>query len=81
MYHSKTDKIFKIFIDKIIDFVDARTLGNCKKISCEYKLYAGHDKLGISAGIGPFAVVTAVMDIIETFLAVSSQRNVHRTML
>ena len=70
-------KSIKSVLIKIIDFLDARTLGNCEKISCEYEVYAGHEKLGLSAGLGPSAVVTAIKDIIETFLAVRPQRNVH----
>ena len=31
----------------ITDFVDARILGNCKKISFEHEVYTGHDKLGV----------------------------------
>ena len=42
-YLSKIDKIFKIFIDKKVDFVDTRALANCIKVWC-----TGHDKLCIS---------------------------------
>ena len=42
----KSIKSVKSLKIKIIDFVDTRTLGNCKKISCEYEVYTGHDKLG-----------------------------------
>ena len=78
VYCSRIDKILKIFS---IDFVDTRTLENCKKISFEYEAYTGHDKLGISAGLCPSAVITAVKDIIVTFLVVRPQRNVHGTIL
>ena len=47
-------------------------------VSFEYEVHTNHDKLGISAGLGPSAVITAVKDIIETFLPVRPQRNVHR---
>ena len=50
-------------------FVDARTLGNGKKVSFEYEVYTDQDKLGISAGLGPSAVITAIQNIIQTFLA------------
>ena len=60
-------------------FVGARTLGNGKKISLEYEVYTDHDKLGISAGLRPSAVITAVKDIIKMFLAVRPERNVHCT--
>ena len=61
--------------------MDAKTLGNCKKIPFEHEVYTGHDKLGISAGLGPSAVITAVKDFIETFLAVRPQTNVQGTIL
>ena len=60
-------------------FVDAKTLGNGKKISLEYEVYTDHDKLGISVGLGPSAVITAIKDIIKKFLAVRPERNVHCT--
>ena len=41
----KSIKSVKSLKIKIIDFVDTRTLGNCKKISCEYEVYTSHDKL------------------------------------
>ena len=78
-YRSRINKICKR-IDKNL-FVDSRTLGNGKKISFEYEVYNDHDKLGISVGFGPSAVITAVKDIIETFLAVRPQRHVHRAIL
>ena len=78
-YRSRIDKIFKI-IDKN-PFVDARTLGNGKKISLEYEVYTDHDKFGISDSLGPSAVIMAVKDNMETFLAVRPQRNVHGTIL
>ena len=59
--------------------MDARTPGNFKKISCEHEVYTAHDKLGISAGLDPSAVATAVKDIIEQFLAVRPQRNFNGT--
>ena len=62
-------------------FVDARTLRNGKKISFEYEVYTDLDKLGISAGLGPSAMITAVKDIIETFFAVRPERNLHGTIL
>ena len=40
-----------------------------------------YDELGNSVGLGPSAVVIAVKDIIETFLAVRPQRNVHGIIL
>ena len=62
-------------------FLDAKTLGNGKRISSKYEVYTDHDKLGISAGLGPSAVITAVKDMIEMFLAVRLQGNVHGTIL
>ena len=78
-YHSRIDKIFKI-TDKN-PFVDVRTLRNGKKISFQYEVYTDHYKLGISAGLSPSAVITAIKDIIEMFLVVRPQRNVHGTIL
>ena len=71
---AKSIKSSKSLQIKIIDFVDTRTLANCKKISC-----TGYDKLCIPPGLSPSAVVTAVKDIVETFLTVRPQRKIHRT--
>ena len=74
-------KSLKSLLIKITDIVDAKTLGNCKQISLEHEVYTRHDKLDISAGLGPSTVITAVKDIIKTFLAVRLQTNVQGTIL
>ena len=78
-YCSRINKIFKMIAKN--PFMDSRTHRNGKRILFEYEVYTNHDKLAISASLGPSAVIMDIKDIIETFLVVRPQRNVHGTIL